>query len=402
MILRFVIVIACTFFVACSSNPNAIEPVDLVQFHRDTPLERLEGKIRFIEKEPGPRKEYDVKRAWKRSVGAGVDEKAVWLHLALTGDQLFAVDVKGRVYAFSSDRGKRLWKIHLKESISAGVSAGYGLVLLASRDGELIALSAEDGVQRWRARLSSELLAPAALGAGLAIVHTVDGRISAFDIDSGEQRWLYESVAPTLSLRGTSTPIIEGDVVYAGLASGKVVALNLSTGVPLWEQRVAEPVGRSELDRLVDIDGSLVIQGGGVFAATFQGKLAVLDQRTGRPYWDKDFSVYRSMQSSQGKLFLADDVSHVWAVDQRTSSSLWKQIGLYGRGSNGIVVHNDLVVTGDSEGYLHWMDPLDGRFVARRRHDNEPFGGPLLVRTDMLYALSAEGKLAAYRLKPVD
>ena len=358
----------------CSSNPNAIEPVDLERFD----------------------KEYKVKRIWRRG---GLDDQAVWLRMAISGDALYAADAAGRVYAFSTDRGKRRWRVKLDEPLSAGVGAGYGLVMVGTRQGELVALSAQDGSEQWRQPLSSELLAPPALGDGLVVAQTLDGRVTAFSVEDGTRAWQFEAVVPVLSLRGTAAPLIDGGRVYTGFASGKVVALELASGVPVWEQRVAEPTGRSELDRLVDIDGSLIVEGGAVFAATYQGKVAVLDQESGRPFWDKDISVFRSMDSAEGVLFLSDALARVWAIDQRSSSALWKQEGLYGRGSNGVVVHDDLVVTGDDEGFLHWMESVDGHFVARRRHDRDAFAGPLLARGGVLYALSADGRLAAYRLE---
>ena len=372
------LLLSALFLAGCSSNPNAIEPVELTRID----------------------KEYKVKRVWRRGAGAGVADKALWLRLAISGDSLYAADAKGRVYAFSSDRGKRKWRIKLGEPLSAGVSAGYGLVIVGTRKGELVALSAQDGTEQWRQPLSSELLAPPAVGEGLVVAQTLDGRVTAFDVEQGSQAWQYEAVVPILSLRGTAEPVIESGRVYAGLASGKVAALELDSGVPVWEQRVAEPSGRSELDRVVDVDSAVIVEGGAVFAATYQGKVAVLDQDSGRPFWDKDVSVFRQMDSAEGVLYLADELARVWAIDQRSASALWKQEGLYGRGSNGVAVHEDLVVTGDDEGYLHWMEPADGHFVARRRHDRDAFAGPLLVRAGILYALSADGRLAAYRLEP--
>lgn len=375
---HLLVALAVVFTAACSSNPNAIEPTELTRFA----------------------KEYKVKKVWRRGAGEGLDEQALWFRPALSGDRIYAADVDGRVYAFSTDRGKRQWKVKLKEPLTAAAAAGYGLVVVGTRGAELVALSADDGAERWRTQLSSEILAPPALGEGYVVVQTLDGRLSALDVDSGEVRWTYEVVVPILSLRGTSTPLIEDGRVYAAFASGKVVAVELASGVPIWERRVAEPSGRSELDRLVDIDGNLFSEGGGLFAATYQGKLAVLDQQTGRPFWDKDMSVFRQMASDNGVVFISDDVGRVWAIDQRSGSALWKQEGLYGRGSIGVVVQNGVPAAADSDGYLHWFAPEDGRFVARRRVDRDGFAGAPVERAGIVYTLSADGKLAAWRLVP--
>jgi outer membrane protein assembly factor BamB len=178
-----------------------------------------------------------------------------------------------------------------------------------------------------------------------------------------------------------------------------VVALELITGLPLWERRVAEPSGRSELDRLVDIDGNLVVQNGGLFVTTFQGKVAVLDEESGRIYWDADMSSANRMTALAGVLFIADQDGVVHAIDQRSGNTVWKQEGLIARRLTGTEIHAGLVVVADRQGYLHWLDPQTGAFVARRRHDPDGFAATPMVQDDVLYAVSADGEVAAYRLK---
>ncbi len=361
----------------CSSNPNAIEP---------NPLPEFEAR-------------YDVDRLWRSGAGDGVDETAMTLSPAVTQQQVFAADVHGRVYAFERENGKRQWRSKTEDRISGGLYAGYGQVLYGTREGEVVALDSDNGEQLWRTGVSSEVLAAPTSNGALVVAQTIDGHVLGLDGGTGEQIWDYETTVPNLTLLGGAQPVIVNGRVYAGFASGKVTALEADTGAPLWERRVAEPTGRSELDRLVDVNANLLVENGGVFTATFQGQLSVLDWENGRPYWSKDISSHQPISSRLGTLFVADEEGLVRAAEQRSGSFLWQQDKLYGRRLTGTAAQGDLVAVGDFEGYLHWMDADTGKLVARYRHDRDGFASTPIVVDDVLYALSADGKLAAYRIE---
>ncbi len=363
----------------CSSNPNAIEPNDLPKFKAS----------------------YKVKRLWSEGVGDGLEESQLTLRPAVTTQLVVAGDVNGNVYAIQRDKGKRLWRVKTGDRIAGAFYAGYGMVLYGTREGMAVALDAETGETRWRTQLTGEALAIPTSDGSLAIFQTQDGHVTALDAETGEQRWDYETPPPTLTLRGLAQPVIAGDKVYAGFANAKVAALDLASGSPIWEKRIAEPTGRSELDRLVDVDGSLVVEGGGVFAVSFQGKVGVLDKDIGRQYWDKAMSSATAISTSgAGSLFVADDVGVVRAVDQRGGTVLWQQDKLYGRRLTGTAYQDGLVAVGDFEGYIHWLNADDGSIVARKRHDRDGFAGTPVAYDDVLYVIGFDGKLSAYRLVP--
>lgn len=365
--------------VGCSSNPNAIEPNDLPDFKAS----------------------YKVKRLWSKGMGDGLEDSQLTLRPAVTSQQVVAGDVNGNVYAVQRETGKRLWRAKTGDRIAGAFYAGYGMVLYGTREGMAVSLDAETGETRWRTQLTGEALAIPTSDGSLAIFQTQDGHVTALDAESGEQRWDYETPPPTLTLRGLAQPVIAGDKVYAGFANAKVAALDLASGSPIWEKRIAEAAGRSELDRLVDVDGSLVVEGGGVFAVSFQGKVGVLDQDTGRQYWDKAMSSATAISTSgAGSLFVADDVAVVRAVDQRGGTVLWQQDKFYGRRLTGTAYQDGLVAVGDFEGYIHWLNADDGSIVARKRHDGDGFAGTPVAYGDVLYVLGFDGKLSAYRLVP--
>ncbi|MED5388711.1 MAG: outer membrane protein assembly factor BamB [Pseudomonadota bacterium] len=373
----FPVVLAGLMLAGCSSNPNAIEPNDLPDFEAS----------------------YKVKRVWKEGVGNGVEESQLSLRPAVTEQQVVAGDVFGEVYAISRDKGKRQWRVKTEDRIAGGFYAGYGMVLYGTREGMAVALSLDTGETLWRTRLSGEALAIPVSDGAVAVFQTQDGHVTALDVENGEPLWDYETPVPTLTLRGLAQPTLANGKAYAGFANAKLAALDLENGIPVWEQRIAEPTGRSELDRLVDVDSNLIVEGGGVFAVTFQGKVAVVDQENGRPYWDKPMSSAQIISASNGTLFVADDKAVIRAVDMRSGAVLWKQDKLYGRRLTGTAVQGGQVVVGDFEGYLHWLDVDDGSIVARKRHDRDGFAGTPVSYDDVLYVLSYDGKLAAYQLK---
>lgn len=378
--MKKLLVLACSllFIAGCSSNPHAIEPNPLPDFDA----------------------QYEVKRYWSRNAGKGIHKAYLHLAPAATHRAVYAADLEGRVTAFSHERGRRKWRVNNDDRISGGLYAGYGVVMYGTREGDAVALSEEDGSELWRVRLSSEILAAPAANADAAVFKTLDGQVIALDIESGDELWRFDDPVPILVLRGAARPTIAGDRVYAGFANGKVVALDVRNGVPVWERRVAEPTGRSELERLVDLANNLIVEGGGVFAGSFQGRVAVLDQDNGRPYWGKDLSTYGMMASRLGVLFVADSTGHVSAIDQRTGNTLWKQDLLYGRGLTGVAVQGSQIVVGDSEGYLHWMDASSGHITARRRHHRKGFAAAPVAHEDVIYVLGRRGRLSAYSITP--
>lgn len=369
---------ALLWLAGCSSNPNAIEPNPLPEFSS----------------------EYRAKTLWSRQVGDGVKKQALRLTPAETHRGIYAADYQGVIAGFAHERGKRLWRVKTDERISGGLYAGYGLVMYGTREGDAVARSEDDGSEVWRVALGSEVLAPPAVNASIAVFQSIDGRVFALDTLSGEQRWSFDNPVPILILRGAATPLIANDRVYVAFANGKVAALDADTGAPLWERRAAEPTGRSELERLVDISNNMIVEGGGVFVGSFQGSVSVLDEESGRPYWTKEMSTTTQMASGRGVLFLADHTGHVWAIDQRSGDTLWKQDALYGRGLTGVALQHGQLVTGDAEGYLHWMDAETGRITARARLHRKGFAAAPLVRDNVLYVLGQRGKLAAYTLEP--
>ncbi|MGN2623408.1 outer membrane protein assembly factor BamB [Stutzerimonas balearica] len=372
---------AAVFAAGCSSNSSKEpEPAELVKFDAEIQLDKV----------------------WSRSIGDGQGDTYNLLVPAVYGEQIYAADVDGLVVSMDRTTGKVNWKQDLDVSISGAVGAGYGLVLVGTLSGDVIALDVSTGEERWRSKVSSEVLSAPAINGDIVLVQTQDDRLIALEMDTGAQRWSYESAPAVLTLRGTGAPLLTNQLAIAGLSTGKVIALDTRRGLPVWEQRVAIPQGRSELERVVDIDGGLLLSGGTLYVGTYQGRAAALDVESGRVLWQRDASTYSGVALGYGSVYLSLADGTVQSVDERSTTALWRNESLARRQLSAPAVFSSYVVVGDKEGYIHLLSQVDGRFVARERIDSNGVRARPVVDGDWLYVYGNGGKLVAMTIRRAD
>lgn len=345
------------------------------------------------------KEEVVLNKQWSRSIGDGQGETFNMLVPAIENDRIYAADVTGVVMALDRITGDVVWKQDLELPVSGAVGVGYGMVMLGTLKGEVVALDASTGEQKWRSRVTSEVLAPPVTNGDVVVVQTQDDRIIALDAASGSQRWIHESTPAVLTLRGTGAPVVTNRLAIAGLSTGKVIALDTQNGVPVWEQRVAIPQGRSELDRVVDIDGGLLLSNGVLYVASYQGRVAGLDLESGRVLWQRDASSYAGVAQGFGSVYVSLASGTVEGIDERSSSALWSNDSLARRQLSAPEVFSSYVAVGDLEGYLHLLSQVDGRFVGRERIDSDGLRARPVVVGDMIYVYGNSGKLEALTIK---
>ncbi len=339
-----------------------------------------------------------VNTVWSRDLGAGAGKRFLKLDARVADAAIYATDRKGHVYALEKESGRILWDSKLKLDISAGVGVGDGLVLAGTSKGELLALAKDTGKQQWKVGLTSEILARPAVDLGVVVVQTVDGKVFALAAADGKQLWRQERSEPALSLRGTSAPLAIGGIVLTGFASGKLSAFQLKDGHMLWEIPVAEPHGRSEIERLVDVDVQPVVVGKHMYAAAYQGKLIAFDLENGRILWSREVSTYSGLDADANNIYVTDEKDTVMALDMNTGATVWKQEQLHGRRLSAPTVSGETVAVGDFDGYVHWLSRTDGHFIARSRPSRAAILSKPLADASNLYVYSQDGSLIALRL----
>jgi outer membrane protein assembly factor BamB len=357
--------------------------------------------------------EIKVDRAWKSRIGEGLGKKYVRLPPAVVADRVIAADAYGKVEAHDRLNGKRIWQSRSgsiesgwfaslnfvdrrdPSFVAGGVGAGSGLVLLGTTEGHVVALSVGDGAEVWRTDLGSEVVAPPTTGRNYVFAQTIDGRLVALDQENGEVRWTYDNQVPILTLRGTSRPVVVDDIVYSGFANGKVIALRTENGEPVWEHRVMLPEGRSELERIVDVDVTPLVSGPAVFVGAYQGRVKALSRRDGRARWEHEISTHLDLAEGYGQIYAIDDEDVVTAVDQQSGEVVWVQEDFKRRQLSPPVAFSNYLAFGDQEGWLHVVAQRDGRHLGRRKLDGDGIRSAMVMADAMLYVLGNSGSLQA-------
>ena len=335
----------------------------------------------------------EIDRLWSRQAASGAGP-SLELRPAVAGGRVFTAGRDGDVAAYDAGTGERLWETDVETPVSGGTGAGPGVVVVGSSDGDVVALDGAGGEVAWRARVSSEVLSAPAVSERVVVVRTIDGKLFGLDAANGERLWVYDRAVPALTLRGTSSPVIAQDTVVAGFDSGRLVAVSLDRGQLLWESQVATQAGRTELERLADIDADPIVVDGVVYAIAFQGRLAAFDLRTGRLLWQRDMSSHAGVGAGRRLLYVTDDESHVWALDRDTGASLWRQGKLERRRVTRPVEFAGYVVVADFEGHVHWLNIEDGSFAARVRAGGGVTAFPVATEA-AVYVFDTSGELTA-------
>jgi len=336
-------IFAALFISACADDDNLDQPTELIPFYS----------------------QYYLDVTWHKSTGAGAEEQYVFLQPLLLKEIAVTSSRNGVINIISLETGEFEEDIELDTVISAGVGGNEDVWLLATRDAHVIAVDARKRLERWRTRVPSEVLAKPVIYKNTVVVRTVDGKILSLDLQDGKIRWQYERAIPDLTLRGTSEPIIARDRIFAGLADGRLIAISPENGEVIWDVALAVPAGRSEIQRLVDIDGDAELYGRVLYAASFQGRVAAIDVDRGQFLWARDFSTHTGVTLDEKTLYSSDENGHIWALDRLNGATLWKQEKLAYRKLTRPTLIGDYLAVGDFEGYVHIMSRYDGHFIAR-------------------------------------
>ena len=311
---------------------------------------------------------------------------------AFSGSSLFFADQKGNVSNIDIQSGEIIWESELDLTISAGIVAGFGRLFLSDDKGNLICLDQNDGSIQWKSFAGGEVLANVGVDAGLVVVKTASGFLNAFNIETGSEEWSYRSVAPNLTVRGSSSPVINENIVYATFDNGRIGAFNLKTGLPIWDGAISFTEGVSELDNLIDADSSPILEGNRIYTVNFQGNLSVFDAAQRRAVWESKESSFYEPFILRGVLGIISADSKISTYSSRTFEDSWKLEEYALRELSNPETHKGYILVGDFEGYIHAIDPLTGITVARKKTSRSKII-TLISRSDSFYAIDEKMRL---------
>lgn len=345
------------------------------------------------------RNEFSIKTVWSRRIGSETLDKTTRLAPQYLDKKIYTADNQGKVSVLNADNGKIIWQKKLDIAVGGGPAVSPQQVVVAGQQGEVIALSSEDGELLWQQQIGREIIAPPAIGEGNVVVVSVDGRITALDASTGETRWFYDKNIPSLTLRGTSSPVIAGGGVFCGFADGKLAVHILENGAQAWEKTITVPSGRTEIQKLVDVDVQPLLLGNSLYVASFNGNLMSIDVSNGQVNWQRELSTFQEMTVSELLLLVTHENSHVSAIDRTNGVILWTQKDLYQRSLSPPIALGDAIMVADFEGYLHWLNRKDGSMLSRHHLDSAGiYARPLLIDQKIILQ-SNSGKVYAIQKK---
>ena len=352
MLARISAILLAVLLAACSGDKDNSEP--------PAELTTIENAIPF-----------DIH--WVIDTRASANQAAYRLRPLVIGDRVYSVDTGGLVRSIDLAFGKLLWKFETELEPITGLGGNSQLLIVTSRNGDVVAYREVDDslIQLWSTRVGSEIRATPQVDGEQVFVRSVDGRLYSLAAANGTQLWQISRRVPALSLTGNSNPLVVGDLVIAGFDDGKLTAYDRDTGKTQWETTVSLPRGRTEVERLVDVDGRFVIRDGVIYVVSFQGRLVAVQAVSGDILWTREFSSFQAMAIDDDAIYLSSDGSDLWSIDRRTGSAFWKQDVLHARRITAPSIIGDKLVVADLAGYLHWFSKSDGSLLGRVRPTSE-------------------------------
>jgi len=304
---------------------------------------------------------------------------------AFSADNIFFADSTGQIKSFNSSQGKVNWEKKVN-SLSSGISSGFGMLVVADTDGNIISLDQADGSILWSVNVKGEVLAPSAISSKFVIVKTGSGELIALDKSNGETLWSYRSKLPTLTIRGSSSPVIVDNKVYVSFDNGRLTVFELDSGFPVWDGAISYVSGTSELENLIDSDSNPIVEGGLVYTTNYQGNINIFDIAQKRSVWQAEASSFYSPLLIKGLIVLVESGSNMKSYSTKTLQESWNSNEFLNRQLSNPIAFDGSVMIGDFEGYIHIIDPLNGKPIGRKKISKKPIK-MIISRSKNFYAV---------------
>ena len=358
-----------------------------------------------------------IKKLWSVNIGKGEGKLSVRQKPAIDSDTVYAADADNTLVAIDRATGKIKWKVEpntdtqsfnwtpwvpksIPFALTGGPAVYSGLVALGGRNGEVFAFNALDGKMLWKSMVSSSVISPPLVTSDTVVVRANDGKVHGLDLSTGAKKWQFDRGLPSLSVRGNGAPVLGPGLIFLGFEDGTLVAISQQDGSRVWEQLIAKPDGRTELERMADIDGEIQVGDREVFATSYHNSTMALAIGNGQPIWVREIGGYAGVALMSDRLFLADKNSNVWALDRNSGNDIWKQEGLLRHGLTTPVVQGAYVVLADRQGKAHWLDAQTGQIRALVDVGGPVLGSPVVSDDGIVYIQTTDGKVSAFSLVP--
>jgi outer membrane protein assembly factor BamB len=345
------------------------------------------------ESKTGPLPEFkstaNARIAWQTALGGA---SSPGFAPARFGSNFYAASPAGNIVSIDAGNGQTNWTVNAGQPLSAGVGVEGRLVVAGTSKGDVLAFDVS-GKPLWQVKVSSEIISPPQTAEGVVAVSAGDGRIFGLEASSGTRKWVWQQSTPSLLVRNYAGSLITRGGLFTGLPGGKLLALDLGTGVVGWQANIATPKGTTELERIADVTSLPAVEERQICAAAFQGRVGCFDLQRGTPNWSRELSSFAGIALDDRQLYMTDDKGNIHALDKVTGASVWKQDKLNTRSPGGPQLLGNYVTVVDIEGYVHLLDRQNGGLVGRVATDGTPAMSQPVRSGDAIAFISKAGTL---------
>ena len=346
---------------ACSGGANAPKPAEL------GPNAALIG----------------IKQVWVARIGAMPEHAA----MAVSGKTLAVAATDGTVALLDAASGRDIWRASAAAVLSTGAGSDGQRVAVATKANEIVAFEA--GKQIWRALLPAQVYTAPFVAGGRVFVLSADRSVTAFDGATGRKLWTQQRPGEPLVLKQGGTMLAVGDTLVVGL-SGKLVGFNPTSGSVRWEAPIASPRGTNEVERLVDMVGTVSRVGDEVCARAFQAAVGCVNVAKGNLLWTQPARGREGVHGDESFVFGTESDGKVVAWKRADGTRAWVSDRLAFRGLSAPVSLGRSIVLGDKLGIVHVLSKADGSALTRMATDGSAVAtAPVVVGDTVVVATNA-------------
>ncbi len=351
---------------------------------------------------------------WSASIGSGENRKSrITADPVVSAGRIFTLDAQAHVMAHSIS-GAAIWSRDLTPPTDrAGDASGGGLAVegntlyVTTGFGALVALDVATGAERWVQKLESAATGAPTVRDGIVYVTSRDSSAWAINASDGRIKWQLPGTPTSSVMVGGTAPAVADKFAVFPFGSGEVVAAFRKGGVQTWASSVSGKRRGRAYAGITDITGDPVIDGNVVYVGSQSGRVVALDMGSGERIWTAKEGAYSPVWVTGGSVFLVSDEARLLRLDAATGERIWSvEMPYYTkdkpRRRKAVYAHYGPVLAGGrlivagSDGLIRSFSPVDGSLLSTVEVPGGATTNPVIVG-GILYLVSTNGKLHAFR-----
>ena len=331
-----------------------------------------------------------VRQSWTQRIGP----VNFPLDVGVAGNGVAVASDDGTVALLDAQTGREVWRLALKTPIAAGVGSDGKVLAVVTKDNEVIAMQA--GRELWRQKITAQAFTAPFVAGERVFVLAADRSVNAFDGQTGRKLWTQQRSSEPLVLRQSGVMLAVGDTLVVGLA-GRLVGMNPSNGSIQWEAPIATPRGINDIERLVDLVGSVSRVGDSVCVRAFQSSIGCVNTIRGNVLWTRPANGVQGIQGDDRMLFGTEADGTVLAWKRTDGERVWSSERLRYRGLTAPLLAGRSVVIGDATGFIHLLSREDGSLLNRLSTDGSPISAAPVLAGNTLVAVTRNGGIYGFQ-----